>query len=115
MPPLVPEEGTSQTARVVAVAGLIGAFILVIFVIATSGGGGDDNGDTSATGVTRTGPDTSDPKVNTALEKGQWEVEEGDTLTAISESTGIDEDVLATLNPDIDPQALIPGQRVKLR
>jgi hypothetical protein len=110
----MPDQRTSQTARVVAVAGLIGAFILVIFVIATSGGGGDDNGDTS-TGITRTGPDTTDPKVNKALEKGQWEVEEGDTLLGISNATGIDEDTLATLNPDIDPQALIPGQRLKLR
>ncbi|MGZ5307809.1 MAG: LysM peptidoglycan-binding domain-containing protein [Solirubrobacterales bacterium] len=111
----MPDQGTSQTARVIAVAGLIGAFVLVVFVIATSGGGGDDNGDTSATGVTRTGPDTSDPKVVKAIEKGEWEVEEGDTLTAIAEATGIEEDTLATLNPDIDPQALIPGQRVKLR
>ena len=42
-------------------------------------------------------------------------VDEGDTLVSISEETGIDLDELVELNPDIDPQALITGQRISLR
>ena len=38
-----------------------------------------------------------------------------DTLVSISEATGIELDDLVALNPDIDPQALIAGQRVSLR
>jgi hypothetical protein len=112
----MPDQKTSQTARVVAVGGLIAAFILVIFVIATSGGGDSGGGESSTIpGASSTGPDTQDPDVRKALDKGKWEVKEGDTLTAIADATGIDEDTLITLNPDLDPQALLPGQRVKLR
>ena len=97
-------------ARVVAILALVGAFALVIATIATSGGeGDDDDSETTAeqTGVTKEG--------GRALDKGVWVVKEGDTLVAISEATGIDLDELVALNSDIDPQALIAGQRVSLR
>jgi LysM repeat protein len=42
-------------------------------------------------------------------------VEPGDTLTTISDKTGIGVDKLTELNPDLDPQALISGEQVKLR
>lgn len=97
-------------ARVVAVLALFGAFALVIATIATSGGdGGDDDTETTAeqTGVTKEG--------QRAINKGVWVVKEGDTLVAVSEATGIDLDELVELNSDIDPQALITGQRISLR
>jgi hypothetical protein len=111
------DKGPSQVTRVAAVGGLIAAFIIVIIVIATSGGGGDSGSADTATipGAPTPGADTKDPKVQKALANGKWEVEEGDTLTAIADDTGIDEDTLITLNPDIDPQALLPGQHVKLK
>jgi LysM repeat protein len=42
-------------------------------------------------------------------------VKSGDTLSAISLSTGVPVERLQTLNPDLDTQALQPGQRLKLR
>ena len=39
----------------------------------------------------------------------------GDTLSVIAEETGVPVDELTQLNPVLDPQALIEGQRVKLR
>ncbi len=39
----------------------------------------------------------------------------GDTLGAIAEKTGLDVETLLTLNPDLDPQALVSGQKIKLR
>ena len=100
----------NYVARVVAVLALFGAFALVIATIATSGGG-DDDGDSETTaeqtGITKEG--------QKALNEGVWVVDEGDTLVAISEATGIDLDELVALNPDIDPQALITGQRISLR
>lgn len=112
----MPKQGPSQTARVAAVGGLIAAFLIVLVIFATSGG--DDSGGKAAKvsgGSAATGPDTSDPKIRKALEKGEYEVREGDTLNGIAIATGIDEDTLITLNPDVDPQALLPGQRLKLR
>ena len=100
----------NYVARVVAVLALFAAFAAVIATIATNGGD-DDGGDTETTadqtGITKKG--------EKALEKGVWVVEEGDTLVAISEATGIDLDELVALNSDIDPQALITGQRISLR
>jgi LysM repeat protein len=44
-----------------------------------------------------------------------YTVEPGDTLTTIADKTGIGVDKLTELNPDLDPQALISGEQVKLR
>ena len=42
-------------------------------------------------------------------------MEPGDTLTTIADKTGIGVDKLTELNPDLDLQALISGEQVKLR
>ncbi len=42
-------------------------------------------------------------------------VRAGDNLTTIAEQTGIPVARLLELNPDVDPQALVLGQRIKLR
>ena len=47
--------------------------------------------------------------------RGVWVVREGDTLAQISEETGIDVDEILAMNPDLDPQVLIQGQRIALR
>ena len=100
----------NQIARVLAVFALLGAFVLVIATIAGSGGG--DNGKDKTGTAGQTGPTS---KGERAVNDGVWVVEEGDTLVSISEQTGIDLDQLVELNPDIDPQALIAGQRISLR
>lgn len=99
----------NYVARVLAVLALLACFALVIATIATSGDDGDDDTKKTAkqTGVTKEG--------ERGLEKGVWVVEEGDTLVSISDATGIDLDELVELNPGIDPQVLITGQRISLR
>ena len=47
--------------------------------------------------------------------KKSYTVESGDTLDSIAEKTEVDVDELQTLNPDLDPQALVAGQKIKLR
>lgn len=44
-----------------------------------------------------------------------YTVRPGDTPSAIAERTGIALEQLEALNPDIDPQQLSPGQRLRLR
>ena len=92
-----------------AVLALIAALVLIVVVVATSGGGGDDGGGGKAkkTHVSKAG--------RRALHKGVWIVHPGDTLGAISLKTGIDETTLQMLNPDLDPQTLLEGQRIALR
>lgn len=110
----MPEGRTNYFARVGALLALGLAFVLVVATIATNGGGsGDDEGGGSGDDSEQTsGPTRAGER---ALEEGVWIVGDGDTLVFISESTGIDLDELVELNPDIDPQALIAGQRISLR
>jgi LysM repeat protein len=105
----MPDYKPNQFVRVFAVLALIAALILVVVVVATSGGGGGDGGGGKAkkTHVSKAG--------RRAVDKGVWIVHAGDTLGAISLKTGIDEDTLHALNPDLDPQTLLEGQRIALR
>ena len=105
----MPDYKPNQFVRVFAVLALIAALILVVVVVATSGGGGGDGGSGKAkkTHISKAG--------RRAVDKGVWIVHAGDTLGAISLKTGIDEDTLHALNPDLDPQTLLEGQRIALR
>jgi len=79
-------------------------------VVATSGGGsggGDNGGGAQKTKISRVG--------ERAVKRGFWIVRSGDTLGSISIKTGIDVTTLQTLNPNLDPQTLLEGQRIALR
>jgi LysM repeat protein len=85
--------------------GLLAAILL--FVIATSLGGSDSGDGKGGKGGGRPKAEKSEGKFYT--------VEPGDSLTSIADKTGISVNKLTQLNPDLDPQALISGQRVRLR
>jgi LysM repeat protein len=106
----MPDSRPNQVARMVAVLALIGAFFLVVIVVATSGGNDDDEA-----AKTKSLADGPSKRGRRAIENGVWIVRSGDTLAQISEDTGIDVDELQQLNPDLDPQALLQGQRIALR
>ncbi len=55
----------------------------------------------------------SPPQAKTGA--GHYVVKRGDALAGISRKTGVSMDRLMELNPSLDPLALVPGQRVKLR
>ena len=106
----MPDYKPNQFVRAFAVLTLIAALVLIGLVVATSGGGsGGDGGkgDSHQTHVTKAG--------QRALHKGVWIVHPGDTLGAISLKTGIDVATLQTLNPNLDPQTLLEGERIALR
>ncbi|MBM3679742.1 MAG: LysM peptidoglycan-binding domain-containing protein [Actinobacteria bacterium] len=44
-----------------------------------------------------------------------YTIRKGDTLSAVAERYGLTEDYIRGLNPGLDPLALIPGERIKLR
>jgi LysM domain. len=105
----MPDYKPNQIVRAIAVMALIAAFILVGVVVATSGGGsgGGDGGSAQKPKISKAG--------QRAVHRGVWIVRSGDTLGSISLKTGIDVTTLQTLNPDIDPQTLLEGQRIALR
>ena len=65
---------------------------------------------TAASGTT-----TPATAVNKYAHRRSYTVRTGDTLGGIAEKTGIDVTTLQDLNPGLDPQALVAGQKIKLR
>jgi LysM repeat protein len=45
----------------------------------------------------------------------RYTVRPGDTPSAIAERTGVPLEEIEELNPDLDPQLLAPGQRIRIR
>jgi LysM repeat protein len=84
----------------------------VIVLIATTLGGGDSGGG---------GSNGSDRASHTKSGQAQahtpksYVVQNGDTLTSIAHKTGVSVAVILKLNPGVDPQILISGERLKLR
>jgi LysM repeat protein len=108
---------TSITARILAALALMGAVAAVLIVVNSETG---DDGSTRTPAASQ-GSDANAGQGENGGRKKQlrearvYEVQEGDSLTAIAEQTGVPVETLEELNPDVDPQALIPGQKLKLR
>jgi len=102
---------TSVSARILAAAALIAAFVLAIAVIGGAFGDGDsdDGGRRASGGQAAQGAD-SKPKV-----PATYEIQSGDTLVAIAHRMGISVAQIEMLNPRVDPQILIAGETLKLR
>jgi teichoic acid transport system ATP-binding protein len=90
---------------------LIACALAVILVVSSSrsDGGGSDDSTTSAEQRTTTTATT--PR----KQRASYTVKTGDTLGAIAEKTGLTVERLQELNPELDPQALVSGQKIKLR
>lgn len=106
------ERRTKAPARLLATLALVGAFVVVIVVL-SNGLGSDDSNDSSLKGKAQSGK-TSTKKPGKP-KQAAYVVQNGDTLTSISEKTGVDVETIQQLNPDIDPQILNSGQKLKLR
>jgi LysM repeat protein len=68
----------------------------------------------------RAQPSTSPSQTTTTAQnkyahRRTYTVRTGDTLGGIAEKTGVDVTTLEDLNPGLDPQALVTGQKIKLR
>ena len=96
-------------ARYLAPLALIGCLLAIVLIVAI---GGDK--ETSGKAAGSQAPTTSSTR-GTASAARSYRVRPGDILSAIAERTGIPVNTLMDLNPDIDPRALVPGQRLVLR
>jgi LysM repeat protein len=102
---------SSAPARVFAATALAVAFVLAIVVIGGAvGGDSEDSGARNQRSQTirrDSGGEQEAPKA--------YVVESGDTLTSIARATGVSVARIEALNPDVDPQILIAGEKLKLR
>jgi len=112
-----------SSARLLAPAALIAFGISLMIVLATGGGhhSGSGNQPTRAErrdlGLKASG-NRKPPKQAVHVSRPQqadYVVQTGDTLGSIASKTGVSVDKLQRLNPHLDPQALVSGQRIKLR
>ena len=84
----------------------------MIVVIATALGGGDM---AAAPATARATLGTRSRARLTVHTPKSYEVQSGDTLTSIAHETGVPVAVILRLNPGVDPQILISGEKLKLR
>jgi LysM repeat protein len=107
-------------ARLLAPIALI-AFVFVLFIVIagsdTDEGSSDDGNRASQQQVgTETTPgETTTTGVEPRVSGTFYTVKTGDTLGGIAETVGIPITRLQELNPDLDPQALVSGQKIRLR
>jgi LysM repeat protein len=94
----------NPTARLLAPAALAAFFVVLVIVVFTSLGNGDQGASQAPTGGSET-----------TRGAATYVVRPGDTLSGIADRTGVSVERLNLLNPDIDPQALISGRRLRLR
>jgi len=106
------KERSSAPARVLAVMALIASFVVVIAIVAGALGGEEDDSRSNGKAVPgkaakANGDDGPAPK--------SYVVQNGDTLTSIASKTGVPVDRIEELNPGVDPQILVSGEKLKLR
>ena len=103
----------SAPARAFAVIALVcGVVVLIVVVAASLGGNGGGSGDGSPPAKQTSGGDHGGAKVHTPK---AYVVQNGDTLTSIAHETGVSVASIQRLNPEVDPQILISGEKLKLR
>lgn len=103
--------------RFVAPLALVAFVIAFIIVVSSSGGGGGSSGDSSTTSSTHTSTTTTTGKRSGSkgAQRRTYTVRVGDTLGAIAIKTGVSVTSLEDLNPGLDPQGLVAGQKLKLK
>jgi LysM repeat protein len=103
-----------NTARIVAPLALVacGVALAVAVTTFTDKQKDDDSKEPTTTRAgQRTTPENSQPRTRRRV----YRVKLNDTLGLIAEKTGVPVERLQEFNPELDPQNLIVGQRVKLR
>jgi len=97
-------------ARVAAPLALLAALLAVVVVVQVSAS--DDDAPSLAPSATR--PAVTQPARRARATPKAYVVKAGDTLTVIADKTGVSLDDIQRLNPDLDPNALQTGERLKL-
>ncbi len=100
-------------ARLVApLAFFAAATILIVLVQRGLDGGSTDTSTTATPPVTS--PTTTAGTPTTQAKRRFYRVKRGDTLESIAAKFDTTVDDLLTLNPDVDPLALSPRQRIRV-
>ena len=115
----MPPQRARSPARLLAPAALV-VFALAVVLIVLSSAGGDDattkRADTDTDAATdQETTTTGRAPAGRRRPAATYTVKRGDTLGSIAERTAVEVERLQELNPQLDAQALIAGQKIKLR
>jgi LysM repeat protein len=92
----------------------LAAVVVAMYLVISAGldKGGDEQPASTARPTATAKPDKS--KKGSKRKRRVYVVKPGDTPSGIAEKTGVSLEQLEQANPDLDPQLLAPGQRIKL-
>jgi LysM repeat protein len=97
-------------ARLAAPLALLAAAVAVVVVVASSRSTSTSSTPSLSTRTAITQPARSSSRTAPRA----YVVKAGDTLTVIADKTGVTLDEILRLNPDVDPNALQTGERLRL-
>jgi len=104
------DQRSKAPARILATLALVAAFVVLVAVLGSLGDDSDDSESRRPAGqVTRKAGDGTGKVVSAYV------VQNGDTLTSIARKTGVPLRQIEELNPGVDPQILVSGEKLKLR
>lgn len=103
------EKRTSAASRLVAALALMAAVLVVVMLIGVAMSDDDSSPREQRTERPAKKQKQQQPQAKT------YTIQNGDTLTAIAQETGVPVVKLQALNPEVDPHALIAGETLKLR
>jgi LysM repeat protein len=106
------QKRNTAPARVFATAALMCGAFLVVLVIANSTGGGQSGGSKAPPSAGQAAQRGGGARANAPA---TYIIKNGDTLTSIAHKTGVPVIRIEALNPHIDPQILISGEKLRLR
>jgi LysM repeat protein len=106
-------------ARFLAPLALLGFVLALLLIVSHSSSDGGSSGNQAKSTQEQPTPTTASDGGGDASGKAKgprfYRVKVGDTPSAIAEKTGVSLATIEQLNPSLDPQALSPGERIKLR
>lgn len=102
-------------ARVLAVLALAAVALAIVLVISSSLESDDGDGGKETPRAERRQENREDRERDRNAPPKFYVVQPGDSLSVIAEKTGVSLDRLQELNPDIDPQLLASGEKLRLR
>jgi LysM repeat protein len=111
------DHGRPSLARLLAPLALIAFAVVVAVMVLDSGVVGDGEGDNSA-GTSELPAATERTTTSGRRAKRRpatYTIKANDTLSGIAAEHGTTVDRLEELNPELDPQGLVAGQKIKLR
>ena len=103
--------------RYLAPLALVAVLITTVAVVATvnGGGGSGKEADGGSSKLSQAERRRRRARRLTRAQRTTYTVRQGDTIDVIALRTRVTKEQIIRLNPSLDPQALQPGQRIRLR